>query len=397
MNLKHPRMQILLKEAVIGNYMTNKIKRIIGRNLINIPGWKTNRKIVVIESDDWGSIRMPSNKVLENLIDQGVKFNMSYGFDQFDTLASEEDLSALFDILSKYQDKNGNHPIITANTIVANPNFDMIKATGYSEYHYELFIDTLKYYRGCEKSFELWIEGINSKVFYPQFHGREHVNVQMWLNALRQNYFGVRASFDKGVFSSTVIEDNRTKFLHALNISSKEEQPFIIQSIKEGLRIFESIFGYKSKSFIAPSYIWDSYIEECLKEQEVQYIQTGPVQIHSQYERLVSGRKSRRHFCGQRNLYDQRYIVRNCIFEPCQNKNLDSIKSCFTEIENAFFWHKPAIISSHRLNYIGSLNPQNRNTNLKLLSSLLQKIILAYPDVEFLTSDSLGDAIKYCK
>ena len=32
------------------------------RNLSNLPGWRTSRKIVVIESDDWGTIRMPSNK-----------------------------------------------------------------------------------------------------------------------------------------------------------------------------------------------------------------------------------------------------------------------------------------------------------------------------------------------
>lgn len=26
----------------------------LAHNLLNIPGWHTNRKIVVIESDDWG-------------------------------------------------------------------------------------------------------------------------------------------------------------------------------------------------------------------------------------------------------------------------------------------------------------------------------------------------------
>jgi hypothetical protein len=40
----------------------------IVRNLANLPGWCTNRKIVVIESDDWGSIRMPSLTIFENLL-----------------------------------------------------------------------------------------------------------------------------------------------------------------------------------------------------------------------------------------------------------------------------------------------------------------------------------------
>lgn len=39
------------------------LKQYITHNLLNIPGWRTNRKIVVIESDDWGSIRMPSQEV----------------------------------------------------------------------------------------------------------------------------------------------------------------------------------------------------------------------------------------------------------------------------------------------------------------------------------------------
>ena len=35
----------------------NRIKQ----NVVNIPGWSTSRKIVVFESDDWGSIRVRSN------------------------------------------------------------------------------------------------------------------------------------------------------------------------------------------------------------------------------------------------------------------------------------------------------------------------------------------------
>lgn len=37
-----------------------KIQQKIKHSLLSIPGWSTNRHIVVIESDDLGSIRMPS-------------------------------------------------------------------------------------------------------------------------------------------------------------------------------------------------------------------------------------------------------------------------------------------------------------------------------------------------
>jgi hypothetical protein len=44
--------------------MLEKVKRYIQ----NLPGKTTKRKLVVIESDDWGSIRMPNKAVLNTLI-----------------------------------------------------------------------------------------------------------------------------------------------------------------------------------------------------------------------------------------------------------------------------------------------------------------------------------------
>ena len=59
----------------------------------------------------------------------------------------------------------------------------------------------------------------------------------------------------------------------------------------------------------------------------------------------------------------------------------------------AYYWNKPAIISTHRLNYVGYINPSNRDKNLKLLDHLLSSILKKWPDVEFMTSVELGDTI----
>jgi len=64
------------------------------------------------------------------------------------------------------------------------------------------------------------------------------------------------------------------------------------------------------------------------------------------------------------------------------------------DIENAFKWKKPAVISSHRLNYIGGLNEKNRVSGLKDLNRLLSEIQKRWPDVEFMTSSQLGDLIS---
>jgi hypothetical protein len=111
---------------------------ILKHHLANIPGWRTRRKIVVFESDDWGSIRMPSRAVYEALLDKGIRVdNLCYN--RNDALASEADLAALFEVLSSVQDQHGNPAVFTANTIVANPDFEKISASDFIEYHYQPF------------------------------------------------------------------------------------------------------------------------------------------------------------------------------------------------------------------------------------------------------------------
>ena len=85
--------------------------------------------------------------------------------------------------------------------------------------------------------------------------------------------------------------------------------------------------------------------------------------------------------------------MRNCAFEPSENPTKDWINSCLKEIEISFKWKKPAIISTHRVNYIGFINQKNRDTNVPLLKGLISQILKKWPTVEFMTSDELGKLI----
>lgn len=361
--------------------------------MVNYKGWGTNRKIVVIESDDWGSIRMPSREVYEKLLDQGIRVDKC-PYNRYDSLASEEDLDALFEVLCKFKDKNGNHPIITANTVVANPDFEKISASGFKEYHYEPFIETLKRYPKHDKAFDLWQQGIKENVFYPQFHGREHVNISFWLDILKMDNPFFRKAFDMGFWglSKEIVNTGKINIQASFDAITKKEIEYHKEIIKDGLRIFEDIFKYKSKSFIANNYIWDDSLNSVLLEKKVSILQG------MKYQKLpILNSKKRpmiRHSTGEKNDLNQIYLVRNCIFEPSQYPAIDNISSCLMDIKNAFFWNKPAIINSHRLNYIGFINEKNRNENLKSLKNLLTKIIKTWTDVEFFSSNILEQIVK---
>jgi len=121
------------------------IRSNIATRYCNLKDFRTNRHIVVFESDDWGAIRVPSRQVWEQLLAEGYSMDKR-PYERYDTLETNEDVEALFDVLQQYKDSKGNHPIITANYLSQNPNFDAIRENGFTEYVGESIIDTYKSY-----------------------------------------------------------------------------------------------------------------------------------------------------------------------------------------------------------------------------------------------------------
>lgn len=351
-----------------------------------------NRHVVVFESDDWGSVRMPSLDALSKLQKSGVLLAKPSSYDSVDTLASNVDLEFLMESLASVKDSKGNPAKITLNTCVVNPDFNKIKANNFQKYYYEPFTETLKHYPHHDRAFKLWKEGMDHKVFRPQFHGREHLNPQKWLRYLRNGNKDVLVAFDEGCYSLAVINNGiRETFLEAFRIESAKERDFVKESIKEGLDLFEQLFSFRSESMIAPCYMWDDYIEDVAATYGVKYIQGGYIQRHSPWQQSL-GIRITGHYNGEVNSRGQCYLVRNCSFEPTQLAN-NTADNCMAEIRKAFKSHLPAVISCHRQNFIGDLNPDNRDRNLKEFGRLLKMITKHYPDVEFMSSDELGKTL----
>jgi len=357
--------------------------------LLNNRGFQINRKIVVIESDDWGSIRMPNARTYD-ILSEDSKYIKNNPYCRVDTIADSEDMEALFEVLLKFRDIRGNPPIITANTVVGNPDFQKIKENNFTNYYYEPFTETVNRYYPNQNIWQLWEKGVDERIFFPQFHGREHLNSAYWLQLLQNKDPQAIKAFDLGCW---IITPNLRNIQASYDVHSDFEEEVALQAVKEGLELFEKIFGYKSLSFIANNFIWNSKIEDVLNQQEVEILQGMKYQ---KLPMLNSGKKRTltRHYLGSRNKNDQVYLIRNCVFEPSQNiTNKNEAETCFSEVKNAFFWKKPAVITTHRLNFIGAIDKKNRMRNLQMLQDLLDKIIKTWPDVEFLTSVELGNLI----
>ncbi|HEX8563137.1 MAG TPA: polysaccharide (de)acetylase [Flavobacterium sp.] len=362
-------------------------------NLIyNTLGWKTSRKFIVINSDDWGSVRIESAQDRASLQQKGFSMDGNR-FNKFDMLESNEDLEQLFSTLRKFKDHRGNHPVITALTNVANPAFDKIRKNGFKEYFFEPFSETLKRYPAHDKVLELYHEGIRSNIFIPEFHGREHVQVKRWMNALQSGDEKTRIAFDHKFYTpdrEDFAEDSGG-FSAAFDIDSESEVSVQKKIIASGLELFETLFGYRATLFTAPSLIFHSGLESELSQQGIKLIDVPRIRKLP----LGNGKhKTRINFLGKKSTVpNQVYITRNAVFEPNLSTAAEAISLCLHDIAKAFKSRKPAIISSHRAAFAGGLDPQNRENGLRALEELLAEVLTKWPDVEFVSAATLGGII----
>lgn len=366
----------------------------IRKNLSNAVGWSTNRKIIIFESDDWGSIRTRSKDDYHSMVIKGLDLNCS-NFTRCDAIESNNDLENLFEVLNNHHDANGRSAVITPMCLVANPDFEKIEASDFNEYYCENFIDTCKRYPNHDRVHELWLTGIRERLFVPELHGREHLNVARWLKAVKNQNEGLLIAFAHQSFGASHFKGHPLpEYLAAFDPETKADILSYTDIIETAASMFQTICGYKPRHFIASNSPEPKSMEKVLKNAGVDYLTRYKFQKYP----LGNGKFSHElNWLGKRNGHNQIILTRNCGFEPSDPSISDWVSTCLSEIENAFKWRKPAIISSHRVNYIGFIDPDNAAHGLNELDRLLSNIIKRWPEVEFITSTELGALISLNK
>ncbi|WP_396189258.1 hypothetical protein [Flavobacterium sp.] len=358
--------------------MKNIIKKITAKM-----GYQTDKKQILLLSDDWGSVRIKSKEDQADLIKKGYK--VASRFDQFDSLETNEDLELLFEVLTKYKDHNGNHPCITAVTNVANPDFKKIKESDFQEYHYETIASTYLRYPDSDRVLNLTHEGIHNKIFIPQSHGREHVQVNWWMEELQNKDSFASKFFENEFFSlgeDYLLNPKRNRGIGAsFDVWTYEDLINTKLIAKSSLEIFKALYSYNSKIFTPPAMFYNSIIEDEVVSLGVEWIDVGRVFK----EPKIKGKESYQfNYLGKRRKSGIRVLVRNAIYETNMSSSDNGVAKCLNGIEQAFNLKQPAIISNHRASFVGGVTNKNRDKGLKSLDLLLKEIFKRWPDVEFI-------------
>ncbi|MBB1472226.1 hypothetical protein H5368_04200 [Luteimonas sp. MC1782] len=366
------------------------MRRVFLDNIKNLRGWRAPRKLVSFAVDDYCNVRVASVRALDNLKRAGL--DVSGQFDHLDTVETRQDLEALFAVLDSVRGVNDRPALFTAYALSANPDFSRIREGGRT-YEYESVPDTFarlsdEQPEAYEGAWALWKEGMRKGLIQPQFHGREHLNVDLFERKLRAGSADLKVNLENNSVAALTAERSMpgVGFTHAFGLHARSELAGHEDLLRDGLDLFEKVWGFRSSTFTPPA--------QKLHPSLYRVAEAGGVRSIDKPLRCVramgdGAQRRETNRSGRQRGQDHVTVVRNVVFEPSKDMGFEPVERAMAQVAAAFRWGRPAVISSHRVNYCGHLDESNRTNGLDALRRLLKRITARWPEAEFVSVDRL--------
>lgn len=310
--------------------------------------------VMIIESDDWGAGPVEAQAAA---------------------------LNRLTDILSRHQDQNGRHPVMTLALVLAVPDGHAISQDG--QYHRLLLDEPL--FVPVRQAIE---RGRAAGVFALQLHGMEHY----WPA-------GLMASTDPSVMAWLVAEPPGTteklpsplqsRWVDASVLPSLPLKASVVEAaVKEETGLFERLFGEPPRVVVPPTFVWTETVERAWAQAGVAIVVTPGLRSAC---RNATGLPD----CDSGPFYNNQpghgvtYLVRDDYFEPERGHRAERGLSAL-----AHKWgeRRACLLETHRSNFIGDDAVVTRN-----LAEIERLCILAlkhHTDLRFVSTEELGRALR---
>ena len=353
-----------------------------GRGLKNFFAKGGVGRVVVLESDDWGSQRVPSADAREKLKQLGILSDKS-AYDR-ETLENAQDLEVLCGSLLRFKGSDGRAAIMTCFVNPANPDFAKIKEANFVSYFYEPTRAEHERRGDFQSVSKAWAAGLENSLLSREYHGREHLQVRSWLKALQANDERCRRAFNHSYYSVELPDVKKVAkgFRAAYLFSDFEEIQELEEVLVSGAKLFEEETGAGARVFCPPNNVFHPQLYPAVRAAGCDYI------LRHTHNLEPDGTGDAKDVWGQKGVREAGLIGygRNALFEPEQGFGVDHT---MRQVRCAFAWGVPAIISTHRVNYVGGIDPGVRERGAVALQELLRRITTNWPDVRFMSSSQL--------
>jgi len=313
--------------------------------------------VVIFESDDWGA----------GPLDQASA------------------LKQLQEILARFIDALGRKPVATLGVILAAADTRRIRNTGGVEY----FSASLS--EPCYAPLlEVMKEGLRKGVFALHLHGMEHywpptlmqvaakdMNVRDWMQT-------------EGIPSTESLPSHlQARWTDASVLPSRAlEKTPQLAAITEEASLFGRCFSVRPRVAVATTFVWTEEVEAAWAREGIDVIITPGVRYTCRDASGKPGGEDKRMLNGELSKNGQIYLVRDVYFEPMLGHTPERLVNDAKERARL---GRPCLVEMHRLNFIGAA--ENCESSLRVLEAALEKLQRTFPEIRYMTSLELAEAI----
>ena len=321
--------------------------------------WRSHKAVAFV-SDDWGMFAWTPDMAAFEALEPCGFFTPVWSCG---TLERPGDMQRLFDVLLSHRGGDGRPVVFQPCYIAANPDFAEIEKSGFAKYIDRALGSDVpaRWQRGDFIAKAL--EGRALGIWQPEYHCRcHHFSGARWVQRLREGDKVARAAWDEGVY---VCEKTRDRLGQYEGMSGDKLDRFI----EGGFEMFRETFGCRPN--VALTSDWVPGVVRAMGECGAKAVE------------LVEGAEKE----GVKGTDVLEVPTRNASFEPLGHTDEEVagiVDGTLVEMEENWARGLPAMVSSHRTNYV-SLDAKVIDRNFALFEELLERLLADHADVVFLT------------
>ncbi len=303
-------------------------------------------KAVVLESDDWGLAAWSPDEQAHRVLTGTPAFRTPAGrLYGRSTLESAEDVRLLASVLLEVKGRDGLPPVLQANTIVANPDYDALEPPTFAVQSLPIVMHPQLPSRWQRPG--LWDAVHRAEeegVWWAELHGLHHLPATVWLHALRRGMDDARRSHAQASPICLAVEASG-------EYDAGEPREVRAADLAQAIDGFTRLFGRAPSSFCPPDYRFDDWFEAEAEKLGITTLQGKPEQAGGRWAAL------RRRWLLLRFPHRQGarfYLPPRIAFEPRGNARPDGRvghTAALRAVRAAWNRGQPAILSTHRLNF----------------------------------------------